>query len=291
MPGKSGGEMISVALTQAQRRELAALVPQLEARLEPEERDRRIIRLATAECGHARNAVETALMQCTEPKRAVLAKVAAALEKGACPGPARSRSKRAGDGPARDAVFQLKITLCDIEPPIWRTIQVKDQTLAALHQDIQNAMGWEDCHLHRFTIRGAIYSDRAMIEDDSDMDNVLDEAKVRLSALLGRARRGFRFQYLYDYGDSWAHEIRFEGMVPADAKASYPRCVAGARACPPEEIGGVWGYEALLHGDDEDGLGSFEDLGIEDFDPESFDRKATNAAMRPRLAVRSKRLV
>lgn len=295
MPGKSGGEMISVALTQAQRRELAALVPELETLLEPEARNRRTVRLSTAQREQARNGVEAALERSKGKARGTLAKLAAALEKGAGAGtgPARPRATQKTEAaePALESVFQFTITLKDIEPPIWRTIQVQDQTLASLHQDIQNAMGWEDCHLHQFTIRDEDYGDPSMLEDDGDDGAVRDEAQVRLSALLGQARRGFRFEYLYDFGDSWAHEIRFEGMVPAEARAVYPRCVAGARACPPEDIGGAWGYQELLRGGDEDGLGSLEDLGIDDFDPEYFDPKETTAAMRPRLDVRSKRPV
>lgn len=143
-------------------------------------------------------------------------------------------------------VYQLKLTLLDIKPPIWRRIQVPEGTLDDLHAHIQTAMGWTNTHLHHFEIGGRRYGDPRLLDDgwgDADFD---DSTKVRLSTLLAKKRRSFRFFYEYDFGDGWRHEIVYEGAQPSESGQKYPRCVDGARACPPEDVGGPWGYADLL---------------------------------------------
>jgi hypothetical protein len=144
-------------------------------------------------------------------------------------------------------VVQLCITLLDTKPKIWRRIQVEDCTLDQLHAHIQTAMGWGNSHLHHFWIDGKRFGDPGLLNDDFDSDDKLhDSTKIMLSELLVKKREDFAFGYEYDFGDSWEHEIVFEGLVPAEQGAKYPRCIEGKRACPPDDCGGAPGFENFL---------------------------------------------
>jgi len=142
-------------------------------------------------------------------------------------------------------LYQLKVTLRDINPPIWRRIQVwEDTTLGQLHEILQIVMGWEDCHLHEFMIGRRLYS----IPDEDDELNerkVIDERRERLLNLLPRV--GTLFQYLYDFGDSWHHDILWEAILLPDSAQQYPCCISGVRRCPPEDVGGSVGFEDYLN--------------------------------------------
>lgn len=139
-------------------------------------------------------------------------------------------------------IFQLKITLRAIAPPIWRRVQVPaDIALPRLHRVFQVVMGWTDSHLHEFTIAGRRYGQPDPEFEDHD---VLPERNVRLGDVV--LRPNTRFSYLYDFGDSWEHEVRVEKILPPESGVHYPRCVDGARACPPEDCGGFPGYEEFL---------------------------------------------
>jgi hypothetical protein len=175
-------------------------------------------------------------------------------------------------------VYQLKITLQDIKPPIWRRVQVKDCSLADLHDIIQTCMGWDDYHLHEFDIRGDRYGDPEQWEDDfGDEMEVGNEGKVKLSRLV--AQRVKKFEYVYDMGDNWGHTIQVEKALPAEAGVHYPRCIAGERACPPEDCGGPWGYgdfvDAIQDPRHKRHKELLEWVGGE-FDPEAFDLGAVN---------------
>lgn len=153
------------------------------------------------------------------------------------------RSKMAARRKSR-SVYQLKITLRDIRPPIWRRVQVRsDATLGHLHWVIQFAMGWTNSHLHSFSIQGQEYS---ILMPDLGFDDLdmRDEQPVKLSkVILGEK---FKFFYTYDFGDSWDHEVLVEKVLPAESDAAYPVCLKAKRACPPEDCGGTWGYQDLL---------------------------------------------
>jgi DNA invertase Pin-like site-specific DNA recombinase len=141
-------------------------------------------------------------------------------------------------------IYQLKITLKDIRPPIWRRVQVRsDATLAQLHWVIQISMGWTNSHLHSFNIQGNEYG-VPMPEFDFDDMKVSDEQTVKLSKVIPGEK--FKFSYLYDFGDSWEHEILVEKVLEVDPTFDYPNCLTGKRACPPEDCGGVWGYQNFL---------------------------------------------
>jgi Plasmid pRiA4b ORF-3-like protein len=179
-------------------------------------------------------------------------------------------------GNRTNLLFQLKITLHESKPPIWRRIQVPDCTLGDLHELIQAAMGWKNYHMHQFTIGGVRYG-----IPDSEL-GLKNEAKVRLSQIVPRSGTPFRFRYEYDFGDGWLHDILFEGSPPNEVSQKYPVCLEGSRACPPEDVGGVWGYaeflDAIADPKHERHCELLEWIGGE-FDPEEFDAKAATIAM------------
>ena len=142
--------------------------------------------------------------------------------------------------------YQFKITLLESKPPIWRRIHVNDCTLDKLHEHIQTAMGWTNSHLHHFKVGEQLYGDPMLMEENMEDMDYKDSTRTKLSAILPSTGKRFSFQYEYDFGDSWDHEVLFEGVVPPDPKVKYPRCLEGATACPPEDCGGVWGYSDFL---------------------------------------------
>jgi len=182
--------------------------------------------------------------------------------------------------PAIKEVYQLKITLRVVRPPIWRRVLVTDMTnLNQLHWIIQIAMGWTNSHLHQFIIDEEYYSE-PMLEVDDWGPEVKNEKRVRLSALSLEPKR--KFTYEYDFGDSWQHEILVEKVLAPEAGARYPQCIGGKRACPPEDCGGVWGYERFLEvikdEDDPEHEETLEWAGGS-FDPEAFSAEEANEAL------------
>ena len=143
-------------------------------------------------------------------------------------------------------VYQFRITLIDSSPPIWRRIQVNDETLDQLHEHIQTAMGWTNSHLHHFKIDGKLYGDPLLIKENFDDFGYAGSTTTWLSEIVPEGGQRFTFGYEYDFGDSWEHEILFEGRMKAEPGKRCPLCVEGARACPPEDVGGVWGYANFL---------------------------------------------
>src|SRR5437016_1685412 len=128
-------------------------------------------------------------------------------------------------------VYQLKISLQHIKPPVWRRVQVKDCALAKLHDIIQTCMGWDDYHLHEFEIGDERYGDPEQWQNDfGGVMEVGNEGKVKLSQLVAHGIKKFR--YTYDMGDAWEHAIQIEKVVDAEAGVRYPRCLVGKRACP-----------------------------------------------------------
>ena len=148
-------------------------------------------------------------------------------------------AKRASTPPA--SVHQLKVTLQGVRPPIWRRLRVpSDVTLAKLHRILQVAMGWEDGHLHRFRVGAASYGDRGLLGDVVDRS----ERTARLDQVASSEQS--TLWYEYDFGDGWEHVIVVEAVLAPEPGVRYPICVAGKRACPPEDCGGPWGYGELL---------------------------------------------
>jgi hypothetical protein len=186
-----------------------------------------------------------------------------------------AKSKAAGQ------VYQLKITLRGIKPPVWRRAQVNDCTLAKLHDIIRTCMGWDDYHLHEFDIGGERYGDPRQWQDDFGGEvEVGNEGKVKLGQLVAQGIK--KFTYVYDMGDNWGHTIQVEKVLDAEPGARYPRCVAGKRACPPEDCGGPWGYGDFLGAIQDPRHERHEEL-LEwvggEFDPEAFDIEAINEGL------------
>lgn len=141
------------------------------------------------------------------------------------------------------AVFRFQIRLDGVEPLVWRRFQVPDDlTLAHLHEVIQAVMDWQGHHLHEFTLAGRTYG-----VPDPDYDGereVIHERSVRLRDLGLSA--GDRFEYVYDYGDNWLHVLELEEALNGDTDNVSPLCLAGEYHTPPEDVGGVSGYEEFL---------------------------------------------
>lgn len=176
-------------------------------------------------------------------------------------------------------VYQLKITLKGIKPPVWRRILVPENyTFYDLHFAIQSAMGWYHCHLHEFIFNRDKYDQFSIGDPENDefgYSEIIDERAVRLFEYLTDEKQ--RFDYIYDFGDDWEHAVVVEKILPRDQNAEYPVCFAGKRACPPEDCGGVWGYEELLEVISDPGHEEYDEM-IEwlggEFDPEEFDPDA-----------------
>ena len=168
------------------------------------------------------------------------------------------------------------------KPPIWRRILIDPDTfLADLHLILQTTMGWTNSHLHQFIHRNRFYTE---YDPDNDLwgalDNV-DYAGLHVRDLL--KRRNDKMIYEYDFGDGWEHQVLLEDIVDVDQGIAYPICIGGRCACPPEDCGGVWGYQGLLDvlsdptGPEYEAM--IEWLG-EDFDPKYFDKQAVNEMLR-----------
>ena len=174
------------------------------------------------------------------------------------------------------SVYRLKITLRDTQPPICRRIEVPDSVrLDHLNLMVQSAMGWTNSHLHEFVIADERFG---MRHDDFDND-LADEKEHHLSELIQREKAKFR--YVYDFGDGWEHDIVVEKITAPEPGVKYPRCTAGARACPPEDCGGPWGYleflAAIADPEHEEHESMLEWIGGS-FDPEAFDLAEADAA-------------
>lgn len=149
---------------------------------------------------------------------------------------------------ANSLVLQFKITLQDITPPVWRRIQVSNEyTFWDLHVAIQDAMGWTDSHLHLFKVTNPATGKKEHIgipDGEDDAYPTLAGWDLKVAHYLS-VKANQKIAYLYDFGDSWDHLIEFEGEHAKQA-AKYPVCLAGERACPPEDVSGVPGYEHFL---------------------------------------------
>lgn len=141
------------------------------------------------------------------------------------------------------AIYQFKVALISITPPIWRRFQVTgDYTLAQLHRVLQVIMGWENYHLYMFRIGSKKYGPPD--PDGVDDLGMVDAKRIRLAAVVPSI--GITFTYVYDYGDDWEHELLLEAILMPEPAVTYPRCLAGERRCPPEDVGGFGGYAHYL---------------------------------------------
>lgn len=177
------------------------------------------------------------------------------------------------------SLLRLRIELKHTSPAIWRIVLVPDTiTLVQLHKVIQEAMGWWDCHLHEFDIAGMRYG-TIDPEWDEDPELISEARKKLLKVLYGKKK----FNYLYDFGDCWLHEVTVEDLLPLTKPQRYATCLFGENQCPPEDVGGVYGYydflEALSDPSHEDHESVIEWCGG-NFDPEGFNLEATNEQLK-----------
>jgi hypothetical protein len=184
------------------------------------------------------------------------------------------RMSAKGTGGGR--MYQMRITLKGIRPPIWRRVQVPGAIrLAALHEVIQTVFGWTDSHLHQFVVAGETYGR----PDDFD-ETVVDEAAVTLGNAVGTRTK--RFLYVYDFGDNWEHEVAVENIVAGNSGSDRPLCLGGKRHRPPEDCGGPPGYQNFLEAVRDPGHQEHEAM-LEwvggSFDAEAFDIAAVNRGL------------
>jgi len=188
----------------------------------------------------------------------------------------------------KNTSYQIKITLKGMRPPIWRRLLISaDCTMDALHCAIQRSMGWQDCHLYAFRTRNR----RIEIPDPDDMwdsgwsnsPKPEDAAEIRLSDV---ARPGDKLTYEYDFGDGWMHDILIEKEIESDdITVRKAVCVKGKRACPPEDCGGIWGYQNLLESlstpeqERDENEKEFVEWAGGEWDAEAFDQNAINRAL------------
>ncbi|HEV2639705.1 MAG TPA: plasmid pRiA4b ORF-3 family protein [Actinocrinis sp.] len=190
----------------------------------------------------------------------------------------------AGTARAGDPVLELEVVLRgSMNPVVSRTILLAAATLLPrVHLVLQGAMGWTNSHLHQFVIKGTRYSDHTYSEED---DGSVDERGVAIGELVHVEER---FEYEYDFGDSWEHEIVVKRITEADQNTAYPSVAGGQGACPPEDCGGIWAYyEDLLPALADPGHEQYDEyrewLGLAEggeFDPNFFDLAASQRRAR-----------
>ena len=219
----------ALKLTHTQRRHVAELLPALAERLPAESAKPVVVRLTDAELARYVATLDKAVRAAESGTRRNALR--SALDAG---------TQAAAEAEARRATpaFAVKIKLLGTRPPVWRQILIDDCTLDELHHYIQDAMGWENCHMHDFRLGKRRFGDPRVDLDDED------ETQVKLSELLPLGKN--RFIYQYDFGDSWEHELKVTPAKPAEAALERPLCLGGELACPPEDCGGVMGYADLL---------------------------------------------
>jgi hypothetical protein len=188
--------------------------------------------------------------------------------------------------PRSTPIYQLKVTLKETKPPIWRRVLVPaNVTMRRLHDILQVVMPWQDMHLYMFEV-GRSYIGEP--DPEEDWREVRPAKTTKLSEVAPAA--GAKFVYEYDFGDSWRHDILVEKVLPAQPGADYPACIAGRRASPPEDCGGAWGYAELLeliaNPAHEEYDSTMTWLGGK-FDPDAYDVAEINTVLRIAGFVRS----
>lgn len=189
-------------------------------------------------------------------------------------------SKKSSGRTEPQRIYQLHVALDEVQPTVWRRLWVADTlTLAKLDRIIQTAMGWTNSHLHEFVIAGRRYG---MPDDEwPEDDPILDDRRHRVGAVIKDGLN--EFAYTYDFGDNWRHTVTIEKVMAPSEINTWPVCLAGQNACPPEDVGGVGGYmeflESIRNPVHEEHIAMWCWCGGP-FDPSGFDINATNAAIR-----------
>ena len=179
-------------------------------------------------------------------------------------------------------LYRIRVELKDIYPKIWRRLDVPtDLSLLILNDVIQAAFSWYHAHLWEFDIKGATFVDRNLIEWEDD--SLIDADQINLKTLVTKQIR--KFKYTYDFGDNWVHLVSiFKRSPKPQPNLAYPALIAGERASPPEDVGGVWGYQEFLEAIRDPKHRSHkmfsEWMDTDSFDPDQMDEES----IRMRLA-------
>lgn len=184
-------------------------------------------------------------------------------------------------GSMDDKILQLKICLENAKPLVWRRILIESsKAFSNLHDAIQQSFDWGDYHLHEFIVAEAKIGPLPKEPEDPENTPDFDSRKTVLSRFLDK--EGKTILYVYDFGDDWMHKIKVEKILPKEKGKKYPLCIGGAMNCPPEDCGGVWGYEDFKkaisdkkhpeHKEMLDWVGGY-------FDPEEFDIEKVNVRL------------
>ena len=186
-----------------------------------------------------------------------------------------------------EKIFQLKITLKESKPSIWRRFLVPENiNLHKLHEVIQTVMGWEDDHLYAFVIKGKNYNGQPELDYEDDSEENKQTRSTLLNKLINKENQ--TFSYDYDFGDNWEHDIVLEKITAKEPDKFYPVCIEGKNACPPEDVGGIYGYyetlEQLKNGNlDENELECT--FGDEEFNPEEFNVEQVNEELQDYFGI------
>ncbi|MBN3034693.1 MAG: plasmid pRiA4b ORF-3 family protein [Bacteroidales bacterium] len=179
-----------------------------------------------------------------------------------------------------EQVYQIKITLKYSKPPIWRRVMVPEGILLPeFHKVIQTAMGWKNAHMHHFISGKNIYCQPG----EEFFEDTIDYREIPLKNVLKKVKA--KMIYEYDFGDSWEHEIVVEKIMGPEEGKKYPYCIDGKRACPPEDSGGVWGYEdilKILQDRNHKEYSTYVEWIGRKFDPDHFDPKEVNRLLKTR---------
>ena len=174
---------------------------------------------------------------------------------------------------ANKNIFQIKIILKYVKPPIWRRFLVEDNIkLPDLHKVIQTIMGWSDTHLHQFISQERFYG----VSSEDLYGETIDYKKIKLKDILKYENE--KIKYEYDFGDGWEHEIILEKVFKNET-IEKPICLAGRRNCPPEDCGGPYGYMNMLKALSDQKNKDYEEYRSwigDDFDSEYFDKELIN---------------
>ena len=167
-------------------------------------------------------------------------------------------------------IFRLKVTLNDVEPQVLRRIEVPaDIKLDRLHLTLQAALGWTNSHLYEIRVREIAWG----LPSPDWPDGPLDARKAKLIDVLEDVGAK-TLRYLYDFGDGWEHTIKIERMITPEPNVAYPRLIEATGPCPPEDVGGPWGYAEILEALDDPQHERYAEIREwigDDFDPRAFD--------------------
>jgi hypothetical protein len=230
----------------------------------PKDKDlKKLVRTRMVKTGERYSIARLRLAGASTPRRAVARPSSGSLATSAAP-----------------AIYQVKISLSEIAPAIWRRLLVPaDTSLARFHQIIQAAFGWLNYHLHQYIVDEKYFGDPNP-EFADELPPMTDERDAMLRDIVDAKS----IVYEYDFGDSWRHVIEIENVaVVPEAGVTYPVCAGGARSRPPEDCGGTSGYEELLEvlaDTKHEEHARMKTWVGKKFDPESFDLAAVNRALR-----------